>query len=202
MTLAVAAAGYEATGLDSSDEMLAIGRSKAGENVDLVRGDMRRFDLGRKFPLIAITLNAFMHIIRVEDQLSVLRSAAKHLTPGGSFVISTINPYSVSLQDTESKLIHEFTMKDPQAGSWVTKLSAREVDTAEQVEHVTFFYDETKDGQVRRTVTTLEFRYTYRYEMELLLQQAGLRATRVYGNYDLDPYELTSAALIMVAEHA
>ena len=198
----LAEAGFEAVGLDSSEDMLAIGRSTPVANLQLLRGDMRGFDLGRAFPLVAITLNAFMHVIDLKDQLATLRSAARHVTPNGLFVISTINPYSVSLQDTEAKLIHEFTMDDPLAGSRVSKFSAREVDTADQIERVTFFYDEVKDGQLRRTVTTLDFRYTYRYELELLLQRAGLRVTRVYGGYDLEPYDITSSVLLMVAEHA
>ncbi|MDE3074527.1 MAG: class I SAM-dependent methyltransferase [Chloroflexota bacterium] len=203
VALAVAAiTGCEAVGIDSSEAMLSIGRGKTRKNVQLLAGDMRTFELRRAFPLIAVTLNSFMHLIRMDDQLSALRRVAAHLAAGGSFVISTINPYSVSLQDTESKLIHEFTLPDVQAGSQVTKLSAREVDTAAQVEHVTFFYDELKDGTVSRTVAELDFRYTYRYELRLLLEQAGLTVVREYGSYDLEPYELTSPALIMVADHA
>jgi SAM-dependent methyltransferase len=201
VALAVADAGYEATGIDRSDAMLAIARKKAGRKVKLVKGDLRTFDLGGAvFPLVAITLNSFMHVLEVADQLRALERIAAHLAPGGHAVVSTINPYSVSLHDIEAKLIHEFTRWDPEAESWVTKLSARDVDTVEQVEHVTYFYDEVKGGNVQRLVTTLDFRYTYRYELELLLRQAGLDPIAVYGSYDLEEYEITSPALIIVAK--
>jgi SAM-dependent methyltransferase len=202
VALAVNDAGYDATGVDRSDAMLAIARKKAGNRVRLVKGDLRTFDLDQRFPLVAITLNSFMHILEVPDQLKVLERIAAHLAPGGRAVVSIINPYSVSLHDIEAKLIHEFTRWDPEAESWVTKLSARDVDTVEQVEHVTYFYDEVKDGNVQRLVTTLDFRYTYRYELELLIRQAGLEPLAVYGSYDLEPYEITSPALIVVAQHA
>ena len=180
--------------------MLSIARAKAHGRVDLRRGDICRFDLGRRFPLVAVTLNSFMHLIEVDDQLSCLSSIRNHLLPDGRAVISTINPYSVSLHDIEAKLIHEFTKWDPAAESWVTKLSARDVDTVEQIEHVTYFYDEVKGGTVNRLVTTLDFRYTYRFELELLLRQAGLEPVAVYGSYDLESYEITSPALILVAK--
>ncbi|HVA24790.1 MAG TPA: class I SAM-dependent methyltransferase [Chloroflexota bacterium] len=200
VSLAVADEGYEAVGVDCSEAMLAIARKKATGKVELVEGDLRTFDLGRRFPLVAVTLNSFMHLVEVEDQLAALRRIAQHLTADGRAVISTINPYSVSLHDIEAKLIHEFTNWDPETQSWVTKLSARDVDTVEQVEHVTYFYDEVKAGAVQRLVTTLDFRYTYRYELELLLRQGGLEPISVYGSYDLEPYEITSPALIVVAK--
>ena len=202
VALAVADAGYEAVGIDASEAMLEIGRAKAGDHVELHHGDIRHIELGRQFPLVAVTLNSFMHLIEVDDQVACLESIRRHLTRDGRAVISTINPYSVSLHDLESKLIHEFTKWDAEAASWVTKLSAREVDTAEQIEHVTYFYDEVKGGSVQRLVTTLDFRYTYRYELELLLRQAGLDPVSVYGSYDLDPYEITSPALLVVARPA
>lgn len=202
VALAVAAAGYSAVAVDASAKMLEFARSKSDGEVELVLGDMRDFSLGRRFQLVAVTLNSFMHVLEADEQIATLENVHDHLAPDGRAVISTINPYSVSLHDIEAKLIHEFTKWDPQAESWVTKLSARDVDTVEQIEHVTYFYDEVKGGDVQRLVTTLDFRYTYRYELELLMRQAGLEPVAVYGSYDLEPYEITSPALIVVAKSA
>jgi SAM-dependent methyltransferase len=202
VALAVADGGYDAVGIDMSEAMLDIGRKKSAGRVQLHKGDLRSFDLSRRFPLVAVTLNSFMHLVEVEDQLECLARIAAHLAPGGRAVVSTINPYSVSLHDIEAKLIHEFTSWDPVEESWVTKLSARDVDTVEQVEHVTYFYDEVKGGDVKRLVTTLDFRYTYRFELELLMRQSGLEPIAVYGSYDLESYEITSPALIIVAKGA
>jgi len=200
VALEVARAGYETVGIDRSESMLAIAREKAGDKVHLRTADMRKFDLGRQFALVAVTLNSFMHLLTVEEQIMALGALRRHVAPSGRLVISTINPYSVSLHDVEAKLIHEFTKWDPSAGSWVTKLSARDVDTVEQTEHVTYFYDEVKAGEVKRLVTELDFRYTYRYELELLIRQAGFEPTAVYGSYDLESYEITSPSLIVVAQ--
>jgi len=67
VALALSDEGYEVVGLDLSEVMLGVARKKAAGKVELVQGDMRTFDLGRQFPLVAVTLNSFMHLLEVED---------------------------------------------------------------------------------------------------------------------------------------
>src|ERR1022692_1481704 len=60
--LPIAQAGVDITGLDASSAMLDICRARldaAGLAAPLVTGDMRTFDLGRKFALIAIPFRPF-----------------------------------------------------------------------------------------------------------------------------------------------
>jgi hypothetical protein len=52
---------------------------------------------------------------------------------------------------------------------------------------MTYFYDRLRDGVVRRSVFQTDLRYSTQAEIELLLQQKGLRVTHVYGDYDLSP---------------
>src|SRR3712207_9583685 len=57
LTRALARAGHEIVGLDASRAMLRAAQAKAeGEDVEitLVQGDMRSFDLGRRFPLVIV----------------------------------------------------------------------------------------------------------------------------------------------------
>ena len=63
----LAEAGFEIVGLDNSKAMLAWARERirAGgleESIDLVEGEMISFDLGRRFPLITVPFNAWMHL--------------------------------------------------------------------------------------------------------------------------------------------
>jgi hypothetical protein len=59
--------------------MLAIARQKVAglpeetqKRIQLVEGDMRDFDLGRRFSLILIPFRAFLHLLTVEDQKQAL----------------------------------------------------------------------------------------------------------------------------------
>jgi len=74
----IAKSGIEIVRLDGSPRMLAVCREKLlreSEDVrakvtDLVKGDMRSFELGRKFSLVTIPFRPFQHLLTVEDQLS------------------------------------------------------------------------------------------------------------------------------------
>src|SRR3990170_3104384 len=92
--LPTARAGIDIVGLDGSELMLAICRkrlssepSEVKSRVQLVRGDMRRFDLGRTFSLITTPFRPFQHLITVEDQLSCLGCIHRHLVDGGRFIL-------------------------------------------------------------------------------------------------------------------
>jgi hypothetical protein len=89
---------------------------------------------------------------------------------------------------------------DPETGDLVTKMVASEPDAARMVRHLTYLYDRSgKDGIVRRTVFETDLRYSSQAEVELLLQEAGLRVTHVYGDYDLAPVGPDTEQLIFVA---
>jgi hypothetical protein len=82
----------------------------------------------------------------------------------------------------------------------VTKMVASESDAARMVRHLTYIYDRSvSDGLVRRSIFETDLRYSSQAEMELLLQEAGLRVTHVYGDYDLSPVGPDTEQLIFVA---
>ena len=58
----IAEAGVDITGLDASQAMLDICRSRT--TAPLVLGDMCRFDLGRQFALITIPFRPFQHLLK------------------------------------------------------------------------------------------------------------------------------------------
>jgi hypothetical protein len=97
----------------------------------------------------------------------------------------------------------DWVRRDIATGDTVTKMVAAEADPARMVRHLTYIYDRSgADGVVRRTVFETELRYSSQAEMELLLQEAGLRVTHVYGDYDLTPVGPDTEQLIFVARSA
>ena len=88
------------------------------------------------------------------------------------------------------------TASIPRPACPLSKWTARSTDHGEQVDHYTYFYDEVgEDGLVSRSVVRLDLRYFGRFELELLLQQAGLVPEVFYGSYDLAPYAAGSERL-------
>ncbi|HRX05231.1 MAG: methyltransferase domain-containing protein [Anaerolineae bacterium] len=205
LLLPLAEAGYEVTGVDMSEQMLAIARAKldAGDLSDqatLLLADMREVQLEQRYRLAFIAINSFMHLTTMEDQLAALRTWRDALLPGGLLVIDVFNPNPQQLLEADGRVEMQGRWFDPDTGATVMKHFTRTLDDALQLQHVLFIYDEVlPDGTLRRTLAPFQARYLYRFEGELLLDKAGFTPEQVYGSYDLDPFTSESERMIFVA---
>ncbi|HDZ62803.1 MAG TPA: class I SAM-dependent methyltransferase [Nitrospirae bacterium] len=81
--------GLQVMGLDRSIKMLIHARKKAEEmkiSLPFVEGDIRDFDLGKKFDAVTAMFAVMSYQTYTEDILSSLRSVRRHLEPGGLFL--------------------------------------------------------------------------------------------------------------------
>ncbi len=91
-------------------------------------------------------------------------------------------------------------LKSPGTGRVIHKFTSARFDHANQIQHLLLVYDEIgEDGTVRRTTIPFQLRYSFRFEMELLLERAGLTVERVYGSTEMEPYGMSSEQMIFVA---
>lgn len=189
-----ARAGKEATGLDLSASMLDVCRrnlaaepAEVRQRVQLIRADMRHFDLGRQFGLLTMPFRPFQHLTTVEDQLACLAAVRRHLAPGGTFILDVFNPSIPFLAD-DSKLSEsgddpEFTTPDGRKVLARSRIVSR--DCANQVQNVELIYYVTHpDGRQERLVQAFPMRYLFRFEAEHLLVRAGFVVRDVYSDYD------------------
>jgi|GEM_PF-182079 len=201
-------AGFEVTGVDCSAPMLACARQKlaslppeVASRVTLIQGDMRNVRLRRRFSLIFIALNTFAHLLTRQDQQRTLATIARHLSSQGRLIIDLGNP--TLLPTLPEPLTLHRRWEDRERGETIIKFTSTHFDPATQLEELVLMYDVIDaDGRVTRSVHPFTLRHTYRPEMELLLEQAGLRAEASYGSYELDPYSAQSERMIFVACHS
>ena len=202
--LALAQAGLEVTGVDTSAAMLALARAHVedaglSERARLELTDVRTLAYESQFALAIYPLNGFLHLLTVEDQLDALRSAHRALLPGGFLIVDLPNPHAVFAPLTDGQLLLRRRFTSP-PGHMITCLASTRTDLAEQRQYLTLLYDEVDtDGVIHRTTVETELRFVYRYEMAALLVQAGFVVDAVYGSYDLDPYQADSDQMIYVA---
>ena len=206
LLLPMAQAGYSVTGVDSSPTMLAVAESKLDSRtrrrVRLIQSDMVDVDLGRKFKLVTVPVNGLMLVPTLDDQARVLQQAQVHLEDAGLLVIDLFNPDPGEMADSDKQLIHAWTKLDD-GGSIVSKFVSQTADFANQLQTVTFFYDETNlKGETKRTVAPFSQRYLFRFEMELLLEKCGFIMENLFGSYDLDDFRSDSEKMIFVARRA
>lgn len=198
--------GLRVTGIDSSPAMLDIARRyvaadpRLARRVHLVEADLRTFDLPRRFRLAICAINSFMHLMTGQDQSACLQRVHHHLAPEGMLIVDLFNPDLALLLEGGGRLMLERVLLDPAGPRMVTKMVSAWVDRAQQINHVTYLYDELAEGgQVRRTVAAISQRYLYRYEMQQLLERNGFAVEHIYGTYDLDNYEPESMKMLFVA---
>lgn len=210
LLLPLAEAGYRITGLDYSQAMLAVAQQRVGQlkpnvqqRVQLKQGDMRDFDLGRQFDFIFIALNSFQHLLTQADQLACLQAIRRHLAPAGLFIVDIYNPEEKENYPADGRLEYNGSFTNPQTNQSVNVFLSTTAQPASQIRQYTYFYDElSADNAVHRTITRLDLRYTYRFEMELLLDKAGFSIAEFYGSHDFEEYEATSNKLIFVCRRA
>ena len=204
-----ARAGIEITGLELSPSMLSVCRQRllaepdqVRARVELVEGDMRRFELGRTFTLATIPFRAFQHLVPVEDQLASLDSIRRHLVPGGTLILDLFNPSLEALLrpvGVEAEDTPETLLPDGRRLSRTFQITSQ--DRAAQVNQVELIYHVINpDGRTERLVHGFAMRYLFRYEAEHLLVRAGFEITALYGGYDRSPFATSyPGELILVA---
>ncbi|MEK7477062.1 MAG: class I SAM-dependent methyltransferase [Candidatus Coatesbacteria bacterium] len=85
-------AGYEVTGVDRSPHQLRHARRNAPD-VRLVRADIRRYTLGRRFDVVTCMFDSINYLIGRSDWIRALRNARNHLGPDGIFIFDVNTPY-------------------------------------------------------------------------------------------------------------
>jgi SAM-dependent methyltransferase len=201
----LARAGFRVTGIDNSPAMLALARDKLAApglsaKAKVFQADMRSFHLEDRFRLAICPINTFMHMLTISDQTMALECARAHLGDKGLLVLDLFNPDVALLFEGAGRLVFERELTDPVSGTKISKMVSSWVDPAQQLNYVTYFYDEVSaNGELRRTVVPIKQRYFYRFEMQHLLERGGFRVEQVYGSYDLDEYTADGAKMIFVA---
>jgi len=195
--LPTARAGISITGLDLSEYMLDVLRDNlkkepadVRERVELVQGDMRDFDLGKKFALVTTPFRPFQHLITTEDQIMCLENIHSHLEPDGVFILDIFNPSLNSLtadnlgqeRDIESKFTTPEGIDVRRCDKVVTRDHFKQVQDVELIYYLTH-----PDGREERIVHAFPMRYLFRFEAEHLLARCGFEVLDVFADYDKNP---------------
>lgn len=205
--LDLAKAGFSVTGVDSSAEMLGIARvhvegGGVQDRVRLVPGDMRHpvSRDGSRFNMAFCALNTFAYLRTTDDQLSMLRAVKESMVRHGLLILDLTPPWPDLLPPEDGEVVYQGAFHDPETGGTLHKLVTGRAEPSTQTHQVRLLYDlERPDGALSRVSKEETFRWTGRYEMELLLRTGGYTVEQLYGDYDLNDFEDHSERMIFVA---
>jgi SAM-dependent methyltransferase len=206
VTLRLAADGVDITGLDLDEEMLAVARrqSEGVPNVGWERGDMRSFDLGRKFGLIISPGHSFQFMCTPEDQLTALENFRRHLAPGGMLVIHIDHQDLDWLGGLKGDFEPGKEVPHPERGSAIRSTYAWTYERASQTATViTRWQEVAKDGSVLHSWQSKPkaLHCVFRFEMEHLLARAGFEQRIVHGDFFQNKLGEDSSEMIWMAKN-
>lgn len=197
LTIPLAKAGIAITGLDFTPSMLKAARAKArgqGLDIPLVRGDMRKAFLGRRFKLVFIPFNSLQNTYSIPDLERVLSNVRRHLAPGGRFVFDVFNPSLDFIVKAERKVQCgriRFRLPD---GRRVSIDEHYRYDAAQQTGRVTWVHHVGGKTFSSR----LDMRCFYPLEMDALLKYNGFEVLKKYGSFDRKPFQSESLKQIYI----
>ena len=188
--LPIAREGIPCVGLDHSRAMLDVLRSKdPPPNLELVEAPMTDFDLGDgRFRLVFAAFRGFQHLLSVDEQLTTLACARRHLAPGGvlAFDVFAPDPARIAIAEVPE---HE-DVRAEEDDEEVRRFSTIWNDQATQVMRVRFRHERWRAGvMVSDEATEIRMRWFWRFELEHLLARTGFTLDAMYGDFDRRPFD-------------
>ena len=162
MAVPLAERGVSVTGIELSDPMIERLRTKVGEDtIPVVVGDIATAHAPGDFALVYLVYNTISNLLTQSEQVACFRNAARHLTPGGRFVIELWVPELRKLPPGQ-----EATVWSCEPG--YIGLDTYDVLRQRIVSHH-FGFGEAKQAQLFRS----PHRYIWPAELDLMAQLAG-----------------------------
>jgi SAM-dependent methyltransferase len=188
VALPLSARGVRVQGIDNSEAMVARLKEKAGaEDIAVTIGDFATTAVDGTFGLAYLVYNAIENLTTQEAQVECFCNAARHLRPGGRFVIEVEIPPLRRLPPGER--VRAFTVSP-------IHLGFDEFDVAAQL-GVSHHYWINGDST---GVWSVPYRYVWPAELDLMARIAGMRLRERWGGWERGPFTSESGKHISVWE--
>jgi SAM-dependent methyltransferase len=181
--------GVPVSGIEIAPAMLQRLRTKADEAaIPVVLGDMTTAIVPGEFSLVFLVFNGISNVGTQAEQVECFRNAARHLSPGGRFVIELWVP--------------ELPQRPPAAQAVVGRTHEGYVlvDTFDVVaQHVvSHHFGFGAEGDAAATVFRSAHRYVWPSELDLMAQLAGFELESRDADWQGTPFTAASPSHISV----
>lgn len=194
-------AGAKLTCIDGSEGMLDVFRRKLKARelaADVRVMDVRCLDFSTRFELAILPFQAFMELVRKEDQRAALDAVYRCLAPKGRFICTIHNPVARRIPvDGVERLVGRFS-----AGDDTLVVSGFERGGDPVVERLNFLELYGADGILKwKRLMPQKFTLIEPDDFQAMAREAGFRIDALYGSYERSAFEAdTSPVLISVLE--
>ncbi|MEV0291702.1 class I SAM-dependent methyltransferase [Kribbella sp. NPDC050820] len=180
--------GVPVSGIEYSPAMVDQLRTKVGEDaIPVVIGDMASVRAPGEFTLVYLVFNTISNLLTQEAQIECFRNAARHLSPGGAFLIELWvpelrrlplgSPATVGISEPGYILLDTYDVLDQQV-----------------VSHHFHFDAEGTRAELFRT----PHRYIWPAELDLMAQLAGFTLESRHADWSGAPFTADSPSHVSV----
>jgi SAM-dependent methyltransferase len=187
VAIPLTARGVEVQGIELSEPMVAQLRRKVDEaTLPVVVGDMATTRVPGEFALVYLVFNTLGNLRTQKEQVACFRNAARHLRPGGRFLVEIGVPAIRRLPP--GQLAVPFDVGERHLGFDTFDL-ATQAGTSHH-------YWPGEDGQARYGVH--HYRFVWPAECDLMAQLAGLELEQRVADWDGSPFTSDSEKHVSV----
>ena len=179
VALPLAARGVEVAGIELSTDMLAALRTKpGGSDIQTVAGDMAVTRIDGAFSLVYLVFNTITNLTTQDEQVACFENAARHLRPGGRFVIENGVPALRRLPPGNPGVPFAITEDYIGIDDFIDR-------THKQLSRSRHFHREP-DGSFSEF--TAPFRYVWPSELDLMARIAGMGLEYRWADWNRTPF--------------
>jgi len=180
--------GVRVHGIELSPAMVAELHVKPGaKDIDVTIGDFATTRVNGAFKVAYLVRNTITNLTTQDEQVQCFQNVARHLVPGGCFVIEVYVPELQRLPPGQT--IHAFAVTP-------THLGFEEYEIANQVAFSHHYW--MVDGQLETFSTP--HRYVWPAELDLMARLAGMTLRERWSNWERQPFTSDSRSHVSVWE--
>ncbi len=188
LALPLAARGLDVAGIEASQVMVERLRAKAGgERIPVVVGDFAEAQVPGPFALVVLAFNTIFALPTDDAQLDCFRNAARHLRPGGRFVVDAWILDATRFSDGPAVAVRYLTDDRLSLDTGLLDPAGARMETVQVV---------LSDGRVR--LYPANHRYVGPRELDLMAHLAGFRLEDRWAGWDRAPFGTGSRAHVSV----
>ncbi len=179
--------GVDVTGIELSGPMIDRLREKVdADRLPVVHGDMATATAPGDFSLVYLVFNTVANLLTQDAQVECFRNAARHLAPGGRFVVELWVPQLRSLPPGSPGAV--FAAQDGYLG----------VDTIDPL-HQRVISHHVRFGEGREaTIGRTPHRYVWPAELDLMGRLAGFGLESRHADWSGSPFTADSTSHVSV----
>lgn len=189
---------YNALGIESCEDMISLCNKKSQGKAKVIKGDAKKFYLGRKFDVVLASCNFINKFNKVEDLVSIFKCAKEHLKDNGIFIIDCSLLY-MELMVNSNGLEETFEFFNKERKTKIVDKVKSTYDFTNSIEVTERILEEYRGEELlRKAEVREELTYYMPRELKAIIELSGLRIMKESGSLKEDiPIEGNASEMII-----